>query len=82
MKRRQFIVKASSVFAGVNFLPGHAWAESPNGKLNLIHIGVGGMGGSDRGEVAHRPQLSEGGVKSALLRGKQRLRQCIERRLG
>ena len=51
MKRRQFIVKASTVFAGVNFLPGHAWAESPNGKLNLIHIGVGGMGGSDRGAL-------------------------------
>ena len=51
MKRRQFIAKASTVFAGVNFLPGRVWAESPNGKLNLIHIGVGGMGGADRGAL-------------------------------
>ncbi len=34
-----------------------------------------------RAEIARRAQLSEGGVKSILLRGKTRLRECIERRL-
>lgn len=34
-----------------------------------------------RADIAAHLQLSEGGVKSVLLRGKQRLRECIERRL-
>lgn len=52
------MIKASTVFAGVQFLPGHAWAESPNGKLNLIHIGVGGMGGADRGALAGHKKVN------------------------
>ena len=43
--RRQFLTKSSAAFAAVNFLPSRAWADSPNGKLNLAHIGVAGMGG-------------------------------------
>ncbi|MGI9242646.1 MAG: Gfo/Idh/MocA family protein, partial [Verrucomicrobiales bacterium] len=58
MRRRQFIAKASTVFAGVNFLPGSAWSQSPNGKLNLIHIGVGGMGGADRGALGKHAKVN------------------------
>jgi RNA polymerase sigma-70 factor (ECF subfamily) len=35
-----------------------------------------------RTEIAERTQLSLGGVKSLLLRGKESLRECIERKLG
>jgi len=46
--RRKFIAKASTVFAGMQILPSHVWANSPNGKLNVVHIGCGGMGKADR----------------------------------
>ena len=62
MKRREFLTKASTVFAGVNFLPGSAWAQSPNGKLNLVHIGVGGMGSSDREALASHARVQVVGL--------------------
>ncbi len=60
--RRQFIAKTSAAFAGVQFLPSRAWAQSPNGKLNLVHIGVGGMGGSDRGALRSHPKVHVAGL--------------------
>ena len=56
--RRQFLTKTSAAFAGVQFLPSHVWADSPNGKLNLVHVGCGGMGGSDRGALRSHPKVN------------------------
>ena len=56
--RRQFIAKASAAFAGIQILPSHVWADSPNGKLNLVHIGCGGMGGGDRGALRSHPKVN------------------------
>ncbi|MGZ0655298.1 Gfo/Idh/MocA family oxidoreductase [Coraliomargarita sp. W4R53] len=41
--RRKFI-QASVAFAGLNILPAHAWARSPNSKIGIAYIGLGGRG--------------------------------------
>jgi predicted dehydrogenase len=56
INRRQFVQRAGAGVALFNILPGRllqsAEAPSPNDKLNIAGIGVGGQGGSDVGEVA------------------------------
>jgi len=58
IKRRQFLkssLAASAVVAApFNILPAGA---SPNSKLNIACIGVGGMGGSDASELATRDNV-------------------------
>jgi predicted dehydrogenase len=55
--RRKFINKASAAFAGVQFLPSHVWANSPNGKLNLVQIGCGGKGAGDLAQMRSHPKV-------------------------
>ncbi len=54
--RREFI-KVSAAFAGVNFLSSQAWANSPNSKICVAQIGMGGMGSNDLESVANHPQV-------------------------
>lgn len=56
LQRRDF-VKASAAFAAVSVLPSGVRAESPNGKLRTLHVGVGGMGGADLRSVSSHPKV-------------------------
>ncbi|MCF7707664.1 MAG: Gfo/Idh/MocA family oxidoreductase [Verrucomicrobia bacterium] len=56
ISRRGFIGSAAAAFATINFVPGHVLglngATSPNNKLNIAGIGVGGRGSNDIDEVS------------------------------
>jgi predicted dehydrogenase len=56
IKRREFI-KASSAFAGIQLLPSLARAQSPNRKIGVAQIGIGGMGTRDLATVAGHPMV-------------------------
>ena len=47
LSRRNFIKAAATGVAAFTILPSRVWAESPNGKLNVAGIGIGGMGARD-----------------------------------
>lgn len=55
---RRFFLKTATAFAGIQFLPRNLLAQSPNGKLNVAQIGVGGMGGTDLGSVASHAKVN------------------------
>jgi len=61
INRRKFI-KASSAFIGVGILPSHVWANSPNGKVSIAQVGVGGQGGRDLGQIASHPMCQVVGL--------------------
>ncbi len=46
LSRRDFLAGASTL-AGAMAVPSLLWAKSPNEKLNLAFIGVGGRGGAN-----------------------------------
>jgi len=56
LQRRDF-VKASAAVAAFGILPSGARAESANGKLRTLHIGVGGMGGADLNSISSHPKV-------------------------
>lgn len=51
LNRRQFLARSSAVAAAIQFLPGQVLglngATSPNERLNIAGVGVGGQGASD-----------------------------------
>ena len=51
MSRREFLGAAAAV-AAFTYIPGRVLAASPNNKLNIAGIGVGGQGGGDIGNVS------------------------------
>ncbi|MHC4506393.1 MAG: twin-arginine translocation signal domain-containing protein, partial [Planctomycetota bacterium] len=43
--RRRFLGTAASAAAAATIVPGSVWAgPSPNGKLDIAGVGIGGMG--------------------------------------
>ncbi len=56
LSRREFI-KASTAFAGINFLPASAWSNSPNSKVCVAQIGMGTMGSNDLTTVSRHPNV-------------------------
>jgi len=59
--RRQFI-KSSAVVAGWSILPSGVWSKSPNSKFCTAHIGIGGMGKGDLGNVSSHPMVQVVGL--------------------
>ena len=53
--RRKFI-RSGSALAGFFILPSGLRANSPNGRLNSAHIGVGGKGAVDTAQIAAHPK--------------------------
>ena len=53
--RRKFI-KSGSALAGFSILPSGLRANSPNGRLQSAHIGVGGKGAVDTAQIAAHPK--------------------------
>jgi predicted dehydrogenase len=56
ISRRNFL-KTSSAFAGISILPGHIWASSPNSKLQIAQVGVGGRGRGNLESLLQRPNI-------------------------
>ncbi|MCZ6672985.1 MAG: Gfo/Idh/MocA family oxidoreductase [Verrucomicrobia bacterium] len=54
--RRDFL-KASSALAGFSILPGHVWASSPNSKLQIAQVGVGGRGAGNLDALLRLPNI-------------------------
>ena len=54
LHRRDFL-KASAAVAAYGTLPAAGRAASPGSRLRTVHVGVGGMGGSDLRSVASHP---------------------------
>ena len=59
--RRNFL-KASATFAGWSILPTGAWSSPLNSRFCTAHIGVGGMGGGDLGQVSRLPNVQVVGL--------------------
>lgn len=56
MNRRNF-VKLSGAAAALTVIPSYVWAGSPNSKLRVAHIGVGGMGVWDMDPLSQHPKV-------------------------
>ena len=61
INRRNFL-KTSAVFAGWSILPTGAWSNPLNSRFCTAHIGVGGMGGRDLGQVSRHPNVQVVGL--------------------
>jgi len=46
VSRRSFLKTALGGAAGLTLLPGRCWSQSPNDRIVVGHVGVGGMGNS------------------------------------
>jgi len=55
--RRKFLWGTTAGAASLNLLPGHAWADSPNGKLQVAFIGAGGRGAANVGGTAQAGEV-------------------------
>ena len=55
LTRRNFI-RSNSALAGFFILPSGLLANSPNGRLTSAHIGTGGKGAVDTGQIAAHPK--------------------------
>ncbi|MCA6075087.1 Gfo/Idh/MocA family protein [Fulvivirga sedimenti] len=51
MKRRHFI-KSAAAFSSITLLPSHVWSTVKKSTLRTAHIGVGGMGLADLGDIS------------------------------
>ena len=51
--RRRFLGQAAIAAAGVHIAPARLWSQSPNDKLNVAFIGVGGRGRSNLGGLSN-----------------------------
>ncbi|MCB1090979.1 MAG: Gfo/Idh/MocA family oxidoreductase [Verrucomicrobiae bacterium] len=57
MKRRQFLQRSAGAASGVLGFPAILRSASPNSKLQVASIGVGGMGGNTMKSVATHPAV-------------------------
>lgn len=59
--RRDFL-KASSALAGFSILPGHVRASSPNSRLQIAQVGVGGRGSGNLNALLRLPNIEMVGL--------------------
>ena len=57
VSRRRFLQTTAAAGAGVSLWGVKAHAESPNGRLQMASVGVGGMGGADLGQFLGHPKV-------------------------
>ena len=61
LTRRDF-VKSTAAVSSFFILPSGLWANSPNGKVCTAHIGTGGKGKGDLGEIGSHPNVQVVGL--------------------